>query len=62
MTNRIKYYREQSRMSINDLAQVVGLSPDYIRKVEKGDRGLRLETALEICKALKKTPNTIFLP
>jgi len=49
-------------MSINDLAQVLGLTPDYIRKVENGDRGLRLETALEICKALKKTPNTIFLP
>jgi DNA-binding XRE family transcriptional regulator len=62
MTNRIKFYREQSRMSLNDLAQAVGLSPDYIRKVEKGDRGLRLETALEICKVLKKTPNTIFLP
>lgn len=60
--NRIKYYREKAGISVEEMAKALGYSQDYIRKLEKGQRGLSMETGIAISKLLGKSLNTLFMP
>jgi len=60
--NRIKYYREKAGISVEEMAKALGYSQDYIRKLEKAQRGLSMETGIAISKLLGKSLNTLFMP
>jgi transcriptional regulator with XRE-family HTH domain len=60
--NRVKYYREKAGISIEELANAIKKTPDYVRKIEKGQRGLTMDTGIDISNFLGKSLNTIFMP
>ena len=60
--NRIKYYREKAGISVEEMAKALGCSQNYIRKLEKAQRGLSMETGIAISKLLGKSLNTLFMP
>lgn len=54
--NRIKQYREENGMSLNDLSQKTNINYNTLRSYEYGYRDInkmQLETALKISKVLK---------
>jgi transcriptional regulator with XRE-family HTH domain len=60
--NRIKYYREKSGKTVKELADAINKTPDYVRKLEKGERDLTMQTGIDISNFLGKSLNTIFMP
>jgi len=60
--NRIRYYREKAGITVEELASALGFKPDYIRKLEKGQRGCTIETGIKISRILGKSLNTLFMP
>jgi transcriptional regulator with XRE-family HTH domain len=56
--NRVREHRERLRMTLDDLAEKSGLSPQFISHIERGERGLNdrsltcLAQALGVRKAL----------
>ena len=59
---RIRYYRQLARISQEVLAEKVGVSDVYIRKLEAGARTPSLEIILLLADALDTTPNHLLLP
>lgn len=59
--NRIRKYRKQSGMSLDEMAKTVGISTGYLCHLERGTRrNPSTELMEKIAKALKKTIPEIF--
>lgn len=55
MANRIREVRKSKHMTLEELSEVTGISPSYLSRIEgggKSPRGLGLEHALKIARAL----------
>lgn len=61
MYEKLKTYRSMAGYTQKEMAERLGISESYYNKMENGNSPMKLETALEISKILKKKPNTIFL-
>ena len=62
IANRIRYYRQLAKLSQEGLAEKVGISDVYIRKLESGARTPSLEIIVLLADALDTTPNHLLLP
>lgn len=54
-SERLRQYREASGISQAALAKQVGLDPTAITKIEKGNRSIRLDEAVAITDALRRS-------
>jgi transcriptional regulator with XRE-family HTH domain len=61
IAKRIKHYRHLAKMSQEALADAIGVSDTYIRKMEAGERIPSLETVVDLANALNTTPNHLLL-
>lgn len=55
----LKKARRLKRISSRELAELCGMSMNYIQKIEGGDRGMPIETANRIYRALGFTPEEV---
>lgn len=62
IAQRIRFYRKLGKLTQEKLAERVGVSDTYIRKLEAGQRTPSLEIVLDIAEALKTTPDHLVLP
>lgn len=51
-TNRIKEARSRAGLTLRALSDLSDLSPAFIQKLEKGDRGLRVHSLRQLARAL----------
>jgi DNA-binding XRE family transcriptional regulator len=58
--NNLKKYREKAKLKPVELAKKVGVSNEYIYKIEKDDPNIGIRTAYKIAKAVKKSVLTIW--
>lgn len=59
---RVKYYRRRRRMSVEALAGLLGMSPSWVRMVERGKLSAdRLGTLLDLAGALRVDLDTFLL-
>lgn len=61
ISTRIHHYRRLAKLSQESLADLVGASDTYIRKLEAGDRIPSLDMILRLSRALNTTPDHILL-
>lgn len=59
---RIQEKRKNLHITQERLAEMVDKSLRLIAEVERGAAGMSIETMLQVCKALKTTPNDLLLP
>lgn len=52
MANQIRAIRKSKDVTLEQLAERTGLSPSFLSRMESAKRGLRLENALRVAKAL----------
>ena len=52
---RIKFFREKNNLTLEELADLLGTERQYIWKVEKGMKNIRLDNLDKIISALKCT-------
>lgn len=60
--NRIKKYREENGMSLNDLSQKTNINYNTLRSYEYGYRDIKkmnIETALKLTRVLKISINDL---
>ena len=58
---RIRKAREARNLTQEQLAEIVGLSPAHMSVIERGVKGPRLETFIEIVNALDTTSDSLLL-
>lgn len=58
---RIRKAREARNLTQEQLAEIVGLSPSHMSVIERGVKGPRLETFIEIVNALDTTSDSLLL-
>ncbi|KSV95357.1 XRE family transcriptional regulator [Sinorhizobium sp. GL28] len=59
MANNIRVVRKQKHMTLEELAEASGISYTFISRIESGKRGLSLENAIRIARALNVEPSEI---
>ena len=57
--NKIRYYRNENKMTQDDLAKKVGVTRQTIGMIENGKFNPSLALCIAICKALGKTLNDL---
>ena len=57
---RIRKIRKEQKLTQENIAQEINISRKEIINIEKGKRGLSLETLINICNVLNCTPNDLF--
>ena len=58
---QIKFWRQQRRLTQEQLAEMVELTPGFISLIETGKKRASLETLLSICRALNITTNDLLV-
>ena len=58
---RIKFWRQQRKLTQERLAEMVALTTGFISLIETGKKRASLETLLSICHALNITPNDLLV-
>jgi len=61
IARRIRQYRYLEKISQESLADKVGVSDTYIRKLEAGERTPSLKMVMALASALNTTPNHLLL-
>ena len=56
---RIRHIREKSGMSKADFCKIIGVSPQYLRRIENGTRGLSVESLVNICQKTRVSADFI---
>ena len=56
---RIKYYRTKMDLKQNKLAEMMGVEPAYISRIEKGQSKMSLSTFVVLANALGVTANDL---
>jgi putative transcriptional regulator len=54
--------RQENEMTLQQVADAIGVSKPYYHMIENGKRGLSYELALKISSVFNKNPDDIFLP
>lgn len=52
MSNRIREVRKSRHLTLDELSETTGVSTTHLSRIESGDRGLSLENAVRIARAL----------
>ncbi len=58
--NRIKFFRESKKLTVNKLANMSGISQSYLRDLELGNKQPTVEYLSYICEALDITLKKFF--
>ena len=58
--NRIKFFREKKKITVNRLANLAGISQSYLRDLELGKKQPTVEYLSYICDAVGITLETFF--
>ena len=58
----LKYYRFQSRLTQEKLAEKINISPTYLSEIERGMHSLDFDKIEKLCKCLNVEPFQLFLP
>lgn len=53
MANRIREIRKSKHLTLEELSEATGISDSYLSRIESNGRGLSLENAVKIARALK---------
>ena len=61
LARRLQYYRGCAGLTQESLAEKIGVSDTYIRKLEAGDRTPSLEVILALANTLNTTPDHLLL-
>lgn len=61
MGRRIMIRRKELGLSQEQVAELVGLTPQTISTAERGEKALRPENIVKLCAALDVTPNYLLL-
>lgn len=61
LRNRIKEVRKQRRVSIEQLAELSGLSASYISRMSRGDRNVSLKNLEKLATALECSPEDLIV-
>lgn len=56
MANRIREIRKQKNVTLEELAELTGISHTHLSRIQGGLRGLSLENVIKIARALKVEP------
>ncbi|MCD1645286.1 XRE family transcriptional regulator [Aurantimonas coralicida] len=56
MANRVRELRKKRDFTLEHLAEIIGISPGYLSRIEKGDRGLSIENVVKAARALGVEP------
>lgn len=59
MANRIREIRKNKKLTLEELADVSGISLTHLSRMESGKRGLSLENAIRVAKALDVDPGEV---
>ncbi|MCV0348489.1 MAG: helix-turn-helix domain-containing protein [Nitratireductor sp.] len=59
MANQVRKIRKSREVTLEHLAELTGISTSYLSRIEAGSRGLSLENAVKIARALKVEPEEI---
>lgn len=57
----LKQVREAQKLSLNDLARLTSLSPQYLSRLENGHHNPTLNTINMLCKGLKVQPGDLLV-
>jgi len=57
---RIRHYREESRLTLRDLEVISGVGHSWIAKVEKGQINLQIDSLIKLLAALEIQPRELF--
>ncbi|HEL2460624.1 helix-turn-helix domain-containing protein [Streptococcus suis] len=60
ITNRIRYLRQEKKLSQEQLSEKAELGTNYIHNVEKKSSNIKVETLEKIMEALSVTPDQFF--
>lgn len=58
---RIAMRREQIKLKQNALAEIVGISNNYLSSIERGKEKPSLEILVRLCNALRVTPDYLLM-
>lgn len=56
----IRYYREEKKLSQEDLALAADMDCSYVGRVERGEKSVSLDKIWQLCIALGITPVELF--
>ena len=56
---RIRHYRHAKKLTQEQLAERVDISPSFLGHIERGSRIASLETVMKFCEVLDVTPNKL---
>lgn len=59
MANRIREIRKSKKLTLEELADISGISFTHLSRMESGKRGLSLENAIRVAKALDVEPSEV---
>ena len=59
--SNLKYYRKQLHISQERLAELSGLSANYIGEIERSDRKVTIDTIEKIAKGLNVDPSLLLV-
>ena len=59
--NKLLSFRKQKGLTQAEVAELAEISDRTYADIERGSTNMRMETLVSICKALKITPNEIFI-
>lgn len=55
----IRRRRKELGMSTQDLAEALGVKAQSVNRIERGDKGLSMDTFLAVCRVLKISPEEL---
>ena len=58
---RIREERRKKDLTQQELADIAGVSYAFIGQIERGERGVAVETLVKICTGLDVTPNCLLI-
>lgn len=58
---KVKEYRLKNNLTQLELAELLGLSTNFVGMVERGERNTTVDNVFKIAKALKISPANLFV-
>ncbi len=61
MGEKIRYYRKRKRLTQEQLAELIDMSPSFVGHIERGSRICSLDTVMRLCEVLEIMPNELLI-
>ena len=58
--NNIRYMRRKTNYTQEKFSEKVGVTPQFLSSVERGNAGISIETAIKLCNASNCSANVLF--